>query len=250
MKNALCFLLLSLQLLSSASAFEYEKPDGWYAATQNTRVELVDIRSIVMHSNDEAMDHDGNAREAIVCKDGIRGASDWFSGTPTCDKFMKEHGCIQCQSMSRKCCSLDLECSPCMAHLDVNIDKPHLICEPYQGITIRAVDPSSCVLEFTISQDRNLLGMEVGIVCWIVLYNLVVFFTVITVHRSWILRVREFALSLLCSGSIVIVFFVYVYLKIWYVYGPFYVAYLLLCLLPLFRLYMYRKKAKTKKEMV
>lgn len=242
--------ILLFLCISSAVAFEYEKDDGWYAATQNTRVELIDIKSIVIHAKDRAINHEGKTRSAMKCVDGIRGLSDWFADTPTCNNFMQEYSCIQCQSTSKKCCSLDLTCTPCIEHLNIHIEQPRLVCEPYNGITIRAVDPSSCVLQFEISQDRKMLGMEIGIIVWLFIYNTIMFLIVNTLHRSCLVRCREFGIALICSCSIIFVFAVYVYFHIWYVYTPLYVAYAALCSLPVIRMFFYRKKAKTKKEMV
>jgi len=243
-------LLLLLCWTQICMGFEYETEDGWYAAAPSTRVELIDITSLVMHASDIATDHEGHSTPGMQCRDGLRGMSDWFADTPTCDTFMSEYKCVQCESRSKRCCSLDLACAPCMEHLDIHIDKPRLVCDPYNGITIRAIDPSSCVLQFEISQDRNVLGMEIGIVVWLLLYNLVVALMVNSLYKSWALKCREIGIGLLCSVSIVLVFIVYVHLHIWYVYTPFYVAYAALCLVPIIRMFFYRKRGKNKKEIV
>lgn len=247
------FLLLLLLLHHGVRAvLEYETEEGWKVALRGNQLELRQLKSLLVHTSDRSMRGEEEGRRvpvpALQCEDSVMGLSAWILQLPRCSQLFHDQNCVHCVNRHSSCCSVDLVCSSCMQQAHLEIHSPKLLCDAVAGGSLRTVDPSTCVLQIQLSQNRIITHTEILLAAWLFFYNLGLFLAINAVYSSWIIKTREFTITCCLSLSVLLMFEVYLYLQSWYVLVPFSAVYVILCLLPLYRLFMYRLAAKTKKE--
>lgn len=243
-------LLLLLLTFSSRAAIEFETDGTWTKADSKTPLLQKDIDAVLIHSTDISNLHDGRSLPSLRCSDSIKGIAAWTLNLPSCSQLFHSQNCVYCKSRSSHCCSLDLECESCVAQHHVELRNPRMLCDSYNKYSLRTIDGSSCVLEFELAQSNYILVIEATLLMWFIAYNLTLFLIINCIHRSWIIKSREYAFAVLLSFTALPMFEFYIYIQSWYVLIPFTIMYVFLCAIPPLRLFAHFTAAKDKKDIV
>lgn len=247
--TALLLTLLALHKLTEA-AIEFETEQGWTVADSKTPLLQKDIEGVLVHSTDVSKLRDGRSLPSLHCRDSVKGIAAWTLNLPSCAQLFHSQNCVYCKSLGSHCCSLDLECESCIRQHHVELRNPRMLCDSYNKHSLRTIDGSSCVLEFELAQSNYIVVIEIAVLAWFIAYNLTLFFVINCIHRSWIIKSREYAVAGLLSFTALPMFEFYVYIQSWYVLIPFTIMYLIFCAVSPLRLFAHFTAAKHKKEIV